>query len=572
MFKKFAYILCYVAISLNGYCSELYCLREDKCPIYSQELIRIIPDLHELINKGYLSTKKDENGEYVNPFCLENDQLFVSNLNDVWCCLANFSGEKGCFDTSQLTQRILKNCLNIFAKLLGVQNNNDICTDGSARGADYPGFVAYSIPDDNQPVWIVIVFRGTQSQESSLLRSIITDNDWRTNLSVAPTNIDENLFGFPGKMHSGYVLKIKSCMRSIEDSLRQVMQFIPDEKRGHTKVVICGHSQGGALAQIYFPIFLHTMCDTLGIKKSNVICYTLSTPPSITDAQTLNNYYQNVDQYAIISHILPEDIVSVASVSGYLTPGIVALDDPYIAFVRAGLCEFKYMSQRKIIRQLRSNFITDYFDIQGEVWTLKDDVNIKIFWTNIFDYIAHSASLFEKLIANPSEELFLLIQKALYEKLVVFTAADIDKLKQVYCDSINVLPEIDNFHKLCYAFANDVPLQGALNVLSGNILNNYKKEYNVDNTWKKMLKISAYLNVLPQFSQVMIKKFLESATYLMDDENISFLWSQNNSLVEYLHFGTKSHFNNDNIFFDYHIPSTNLNAAVQFFYSLHENE
>ncbi len=228
--------------------ARLYYLDHDNYPIYSQEFVDILQDIHELIGRSYQTTLKDDEKNYLYESSLKKDQQICTRCKHVWNCMHNFTGSKGCFYINPHVQKFVQKVCYIFSNLVFGSSfddnfNEEKSFDRSFFVSDYPGFVASFIPNDPQkPVWIAIIFRGTQSQYDSLLTSIFRDHDWRTNLSITSIEIDRDLFGFSGKIHSGYVLKIKSCLASLSDSLRQVVSTIPVNRRSNVKIVLCGHS------------------------------------------------------------------------------------------------------------------------------------------------------------------------------------------------------------------------------------------------------------------------------------------------------------------------------------------
>lgn len=545
--------------------AQLYNLTKDFYPVYAQEFVEILPDIHELINRSYKSTKKDKDRNFIDRTPLQQDQTFLTNnTNHCWMCLKNFTGKRGCCYKKQFIKHIFQK-LSSIASVILTDNPTSINLQGT-ESLDYPGFVA--IFDRNTPgstIWIAIVFRGTQSSHDSVLESILKDDDWRTNLSITPAKTDSELFGFSGDVHSGYLLKLKTCIPSLLSSIERAIESIPSNRRSDIKFIICGHSQGGALAQLFYPALVKSEIFAIcGMRTPEMICYSVSPPPFIVNQKTLNDYHCTVDRYSVISHIVPGDVVPVASGENFLTPGTTAIESPYDLFLCAGFVECIYSARRNTLKRLQSGFDNGYFEDHRGTWVLKSDPRIKIFWDKIFSEIILSDTNFHKLVSNPQTELFRLIR---------LTNNELDDVQyNEICTRYHgqILNNFDLADRLYENFLDDTNLQDLLKNISNKSLKHYKENLRASNGLRKLIKVGAHTSFLSKFDQLPLKKYIKNIKYLFGlESDFPFLWSGNSSaIISYYHIGTRCGLDPKVLFFDPNIISTNINSCIEAHYRL----
>lgn len=583
-FNKFVfYLLCILQFfTIRCYCGSLFFYDDEHYPVYSQEILNIIPDIHELVYRSYKSTQKDKNGDYMYANMLQNNQILeVTQNGHTWFCLKNFSGQKGHFYAQTSVQKCVKSVLTLMSVVSGNICSNFLSKVGSVifnynpAISDRPGFVAYLIPDsDSEVIWVAIVFRGTQSEKTSLLQSILMDDDWRTNLSTASIDVNEKIFGFTGQIHSGYVLKVLSCIDSIKASLDEALIKIGKSNWKRVKFVVCGHSQGGALAQVYFPILINTIAKELygpnfdNIEDQHCLCYSLSTPPILTNYETLRNYSTSVGSELVISHFVVNDIVTTATTGICISPGIKVLDMPYDIFIRAGLSELETFLGISFIKQLQDKFDQDLFLIYPDKWVLKNDESFKIYWNNITEYVM-SKSILSYLISSPIETVCSLINRANEDRedlTVELNEVDLRHFLKERMLSFDPVPDVISI------FYNSQDLQNTLFSLSCAIIDNYRDNAADSYGTSRTIKTASNVSILTNSTKDSIKSFIDSISSKYNCDFDDWLWGNQGSMVGYLHFGARRYdMESNDMEFKYTIPSHNLNKGIQNYINIEES-
>jgi len=136
----------------------------------------------------------------------------------------------------------------------------------------------------NKQKTVTIVFRGSQEL-----------GDWMTNLRAK----DENFYD-RGYVHQGFRHASKLFLKTVRQK-GELRQHIPEILENNTKIILAGHSLGGALATI---IGCHLIEQ--GVKKENLEVYTFGTPP-IGD-ENFCNYYEN--RFALHRFVNQNDVVA----------------------------------------------------------------------------------------------------------------------------------------------------------------------------------------------------------------------------------------------------------------------
>ncbi len=299
----------------------------------------------------------------------------------------------------------------------------------------------------------------------------------------------------------------------------------------------------------------------LQLNQPEIICYTLSNPPILADEETLNNYHNFIDRYTIISHIVAGDIATIVSTNKFLVPGIIAIEKPYDVFLRASVAEFEYILKRNICKELQSNFYEHFFEKKQEVWTLKANENIKIFWNKIFEKIVHSSEAFRPLLSNTVPTLSSLIRETTdncsdFENI----CEDVWRTK---CYDIS-LNNIDLAGCLYDTFFSDQLLQQSLQELSNIIWNNYCNNLNIYSDLSYIVKSGLTVMCWPKLLQPILKNFISFVTCALNlERRLLFLWTDDNSLADYLHFATRCKIHPEELYFDPSIPSVDINKILK---------
>ncbi|MDR0590503.1 MAG: hypothetical protein LBG09_01440 [Puniceicoccales bacterium] len=368
----------------------------------------IQPDLLRLIKLSYSRTERDAANVFRNGTqMLSRSQLIMPETGHEWLVDRNFTGTHGSIERTSFVRRMLNRGL-------------EFVTGGAfSAEVDFPGFVALMNPNDDCPYYVVaVVFRGSQGEDFQPGSGLLSAS-WATNYDVAPLEVGEEEFGFPGRMHAGYTTKVLSCdlpwteliqmvadgevrdplpdlglnyIYPLERAIVQAVGQIPAEERGKIRFVVTGHSQGGGLAQVALPRILHIFGHTLrclpgfvdNIQTPRFFGYFLSAPRVAADQETVDAYDAFVGRDNMVNHFAFRDIVTMACLHGYLPLGHLACDAAYDVFYRAIASECAHNNQLLLMRFFRCHLDPERFDAADEHhWIYKENPNLIICWKEI---------------------------------------------------------------------------------------------------------------------------------------------------------------------------------------------
>ena len=229
-------------------------------------------------------------------------------FKDTWICDKNFSGVHG---------------ITVVHSIWDAQEN------------DFPGYVALRKGD---PDILLVVLRGTQGELFQPAGGYLGPS-WMTNLSVRKEPISPEIFGFKGKIHHGFLQKVLSYRINLIGSIHKLLV---NELKGKTEnliVVVVGHSQGAAVAQITFVDLIHNAGPILFGKdftnqQNRFYLYILSAPKVAGDKATANSMHAIGIRENMIRHNVMQDPVPNAGVDKifdgfgeYYPTGYLSLED-----------------------------------------------------------------------------------------------------------------------------------------------------------------------------------------------------------------------------------------------------
>lgn len=390
---------------------------------------RIHPDILQLIKRSYLLTKRDSQNCFVHETeMLQGNPAFqTEKTQHRWHCFRNFTGIHGDIQETSC----LGNCLNCVLKCFSC---------GRTRPElDFAGFVAYKPAEIPAPRYcpyhvICVVFRGSQGESFQPGNGMLSAS-WATNYDCAPTAVNPEEYGFDGYVHGGYLAKVNSCnfsreellrminddeidnplrnwdancLYSLDESIQEAIDCVPESERHKIRFVITGHSQGGGLAQVALPYILTKFGPQIDGFRNNIetprfFGYFLSPPRVAADLACENAYNLLVGYDNMISHSAFRDIVTLASLRGYVPLGHLAIDSPYDVITRGIQSEIAYHNRVFLMEYLKTKLDTSHFDTSNDkCWIFDGNEDLIISWTDISHILADMRQYFNRLI-SPSE-------------------------------------------------------------------------------------------------------------------------------------------------------------------------
>ncbi|MDR1255997.1 MAG: hypothetical protein LBJ94_03710 [Puniceicoccales bacterium] len=380
------------------------------------EFVKIMPDLHFLIKRSYRSTKRDANQQYEAVHMLQHDEReVIPGTTHVWHCIRNFQGQQGTFVAPNMGWRVIKSFLSMLS-------------GGSlVPEVDYPGFVAYRVDpgQDDDPIWIAVVLRGSQGEDFQPLSGML-GSSWVTNFSASAAKLPEDKFPFKGYVHSGYLNKILACEISMKASINEALESIGRDKFLKVRFIITGHSQGGGLGKIALPMVAKSFSyiyvynqdgqhtgnqgeqgtEFKNSETSYFWGYFVSAPCISWGKATTDAFTKYIGRYNMIRHSAHGDVVPMMCLSNYYPLGVLALDTFYDVFCRSIRSEIAHCSISALFSELQNLFDPDKFDIDEEnnVWTVRGDSRIKVYWTEMAKVAKISGS--RKIFRHSPETVF----------------------------------------------------------------------------------------------------------------------------------------------------------------------
>ncbi|MDE6575851.1 MAG: lipase family protein [Opitutales bacterium] len=386
----------------------------------------IHPDIIQLIKRSYLLTKRDSQNCFVHEAeMLQGNPTFqTEKTQHSWHCFRNFTGIHGDIQESSC----LGNCLNCFLKCFSC---------GRTRPElDFAGFVAYKpeeLPGPNYCPYhvICVVFRGSQGESFQPGNGMMSAS-WATNYDCAPTAVNPESYGFEGRVHGGYLAKVNSCnfphediammvcdgeidnplhdwddryLYSLDESIQEAIDRVPANERDKIRFIVTGHSQGGGLAQVALPYILTKFSSQIPGFQDNFTTprffgYFLSPPRVIADAACENAYNLLVGYDNMISHFAFRDIVTLASLRGYVPLGHLAIDAPYDVITRGIQSEIAYNNRLFLMEYLKAKLDSDRFDTSdAKCWIFNENPELLISWTDIGHILADIRQYFNRVLS-----------------------------------------------------------------------------------------------------------------------------------------------------------------------------
>lgn len=379
----------------------------------------IQPDCLHLIKRSYLVTKRGAENHFLHADSMLHGQpdFYVAETGHHWVCRRNFTGVHGQFSGTSALSRFVRGCVKVLSL-------------GKCKAEiDFPGFVAYMPPVEGCPYHIIsVVFRGTQSEDFQPYAGSLGAS-WATNYDAAPLEVDPDLYGFSGSMHSGYVTKFNYCNATRHDlnelldngsivnpltpgesavfanpldrSIWKTIERIPENERDQIRFIVTGHSQGAGLAQVALPYIIHRFGAALpgfidNIETPRFFGYFLSSPRVAADGISAENYTDLVGKRNMLSHFAFRDIVTMACLRGYQTLGILACDSAFDAMYRGICSEIAYHNRLFFMHYLRTYLDASYFDSSDpNLWVHGDDSELVISWKDMKQVLAKTQAVEE---------------------------------------------------------------------------------------------------------------------------------------------------------------------------------
>jgi hypothetical protein len=160
----------------------------------------IQPDLIRLSKVNYVRTKRDSTGAFQHQRRLlsGNENFIVAEPGNRWRVDHNFPDTHEWIEWHSCWRAMLNGLLEC------------VTCGRFSREVDFPGFVALLEPNEQCPYYlIVVVLRGSQDEDFQPGSGLLGAN-WATNFDVTLKHVLPNELGFQGRMHAGYMTKVRS--------------------------------------------------------------------------------------------------------------------------------------------------------------------------------------------------------------------------------------------------------------------------------------------------------------------------------------------------------------------------
>jgi hypothetical protein len=245
--------------------------------------------------------------------------------------------------------------------------------------------------------------------------------------------VDPKLYGFIGRMHTGYYAKVGSCnlpqdaleamvadgevrnplqpredldfIHPLFESIQSAIDQIPPEERGNIRFVVTGHSQGGGLAQVALPLIINQFRNAIPGFVNNIVTprffgYFLSAPRVAADQETVNNCNALVGCDNMMNHFAFRDVVTTAYLRGYRTLGHLACDSARDVLQRAICSEISHNHRMFFLSFLKACVDPIAFDRSDEQhWMLPEDPELIVCWDEFKHLLSHQSFTYEQI--NP---------------------------------------------------------------------------------------------------------------------------------------------------------------------------
>jgi len=325
-----------------------------------------VADIHLLIRRSYLCSKRDAGCEIPETAYRYYEGIFQDMILETgtmdyfpdasdpeghalarypfehtWLCKKTFMGEQG---RTQIG--------SFFENTLGIQSTE----------TDFPGFIALKRGENGHPDVLVVVLRGSQAESFQPLHGML-GSSWRTNYAVGKEKLPKAIFGFKGSMHYGFLEKELAFRQTL---LHSIYDTIINEQVDidNLIIVVTGHSQGGALAQITIVDLVKNLGPLLfgndfdNAKHNRFYGYFMSPARVAGSKSTVRHIHDLVGKHNMIRHSTIHDPVPNAGIDriferiaildpinaifAYHNIGYLALDDSGRVLEKALASEASY--------------------------------------------------------------------------------------------------------------------------------------------------------------------------------------------------------------------------------------
>ncbi|KAL7716341.1 Fungal lipase-type domain-containing protein [Entamoeba marina] len=389
----------------------------------------IQPDLLHLIKRSYTLTKRKTKDRYADEELsfLKGSKEVILETGHCYQRDKSFTGVHGIFDALPFSKKKLR----------------------LKKGeVDFPGFVALFAKTKTIPYHIIcVIFRGSQSETFQAINGKLGPS-WVTNFDATPIEVNEEEYGFEGRVHGGFLKKLESCnydlwemknqlrkgllkktywtvhlesiVYTLNQSIRHILFQIPENERNSIRFVISGHSQGGATAQIAFPYIIRQFGRFIpqfidNIETPYFVGYFLSTPKVAADSKTAINYTIYVGEDNMISHFTFRDAVTMASLPKFKIMGIQAIDSVYDTLYKGILSEIASDYRPLLIYLFKNKIEEEFIDKSNpNNWKLnvkKENLDwetlvylVTYLWFSLTPNIILCTSLITTILQNNNQE------------------------------------------------------------------------------------------------------------------------------------------------------------------------